>query len=245
MPTALICSTGGNHIPELMQSLSSLGGWDLHLHDVHTDSVENIKQGYKNIDLHYLIYSAPINQKSLQELDTIRRNNPWTYIIYYNSHLVNQQFLKLSELGINSCIVGVDRKKNLREYLGRLWGLHWKRIPEKIYPNSNDITSPRAKKVIKFLENKPVTECTTGKISAFLNISQSHFRAEFKSQFGINFREFKQRLFNHYESELLLSNKYKPGDICKILNYKYIANYSRSFKSRHGDCWRNLNNSTQ
>ncbi len=42
------------------------------------------------------------------------------------------------------------------------------------------------------MENKPVAECTTGKLSKHLNISVSHFRADFKSQFGINFREFKK-----------------------------------------------------
>ncbi len=240
MPTALICYDGGHHITELMRSLSSLNGWDIHLHNVQTNSVKTINCDFNNVDLHYLIYTTTINHKSLQDLDVIRKTNPWTYIIYYNSLLVNQQFLKLSELGVNSCIIGVDRKKNLKEYLNNLWEQHWKRIPEKIYPNSNIITTPRARKIIKFLENRPVAECTTAKISEHLNISQSHFRAEFKSQFGINFREFKQRLFNHYESELLLSNKYKPGDICKVLNYKYIANYSRSFKTRHGECWRNI-----
>ncbi len=62
MPTAMICSDGGNHITELMQSLSSLGGWDLHLHDVQKDHVEKINPDDRNIDLHYLIYTAPINQ---------------------------------------------------------------------------------------------------------------------------------------------------------------------------------------
>jgi AraC-like DNA-binding protein len=240
MPTAMICYDGGDRISDLIRSLSNLDGWDIHSQNIQTSSVKNIQIDFTALDLHFLIFTSQLNHKSLQELKIIRTNNPWTTIIYYNSLLVNQQFLKLSELGINSCIVGIDRKKNLIEYLHKLWLKHWKRIPEDIYPNSNDRTAPRAKKIIKYLENRPVTECTTGKISEHLNISKSHFRAEFKSHFGINFREFKQRLFNHYESELLLSNKYKPSDICKILNYKYIANYSRSFKTRHGDCWRNL-----
>jgi AraC-like DNA-binding protein len=241
MPTALICSNGGNHIKELKPSLSNLGGWEIYACDLQDHSVQSIHTNFKSIDLHFLIYTSQINPRSLKDLSIIRKNNRWTYIIYYNSHLVNQQFLKLSELGVNSCIVGVDRKKNLKEYLQKLWSHHWKRVPEQIHPDSNNLSSPRAKKIIKFIENRPITDCNTSKMSEYLSISQSHFRAEFKSQFGINFREFKQRLFNHYESELLLSNKYKPSDICKILNYKYIANYSRSFKSRHGDCWRNIN----
>ncbi len=244
MPTAMICYDGGGHITDLIHSLSSLDGWDIHPQIVQEYNVNNIHNDFRDFDLHFIVFTSSLNSRSHHELKIIRNNNPWTYIIYYNSLLVNQQFLKLSELGVNSCIVGIDRKKNLIEYLDKLWLHHWKRIPEKIYANFTNIKSPRAKKIIKYLENKPVTECTSGKISEYLNISKSHLRAEFKSHFGINFREFKQRLFNHYESELLLSNKYKPSDICKILNYKYIANYSRSFKTRHGECWRNLQGST-
>jgi len=243
VPTAMICYDGDGPIKDLVQSLSSLDGWDIHSKNVKAYNVNHIHKDFRDFELHFIVYTTNLNFKSLHELKIIRNNNPWTYIIYYNSLMVNQQFLKLSELGVNCCIVGVNRKKNLREYLNRLWLGHWKRIPDNIYVNSPNINAPRAKKIIKYLENRPVAECTTGKISEFLSISKSHFRAEFKSYFGINYREFKQRLFNHYESELLLSKKYKPSDIYKILNYKYIANYSRSFKTRHGDCWRNFQES--
>jgi AraC-like DNA-binding protein len=243
MPTAMICYNGRVHSTEPLLSLSRLNGWDIHLYNVQKDQVRKISSAYRDIDLHFLVYSIDLNQKSLQDLQTIRENNPWTFIIYYNSLLVNQQFLRLSELGINSCIVGVDRKKHLKEYIQKIWLTHWKRIPDQIYPNLDSNFPARAKKIKTYLENMPITDCSIKKIAAYLKISQSYFRAEFKQHFGINFREFRQRLFNHYESVLMLSGNYKPADVSKILNYKHMANYSRSFKIRHGDTWRALTNS--
>ena len=243
MPTAMICYNGKVHSKESLISLSSLNGWDIHLHNVQRDPIGKICSANSEFDLHFLVYSVNLDQKSIRDLQTIRKNNPWTFIIYYNSLLVNQQFLRLSELGINSCIVGVDRKKHLKEYIQKVWIEHWKRIPDQIYPNSDSNFPARAKKIKTYIENKPITDCSIKEIAMYLNISESHFRAEFKLHFGINFREFRQRLFNHYESVLMLSGNYKPADICKMLNYKYMANYSRSFKMRHGDSWRNLKNS--
>jgi len=243
MPSAMVCYNNEEHIAELLHSLARLEDWDIQSQDARVKDINNIHNDSRDFDLHFLIFTSKLNSKSLHDLKTIRNNNPWTYIIYYNSLLVNQQFLELSDLGVNSCVVGYDRKKNLIKYLDKLWQSHWKRVPEKIYPTAADIKSPRAKKIIKYLEDKSVAECTTGKISEYLNISKSHFRAEFRSHFGINFREFKQRLYNHYESELLLVNNYKPGEICKVLNYKHMANFSRSFRTRHGECWRNLQRS--
>ena len=244
MPTALVCYSHGENIGELINSLSSLNDWDIFPHNLQTNDVKNIAIEFRQLDLHYLIYTGQLNNESVLNLKIILENNPWTHTIYYNSTLMNQQFRRLAELGVNSCIVGVERKKYLRESLENLWLKHWKRIPESIFIPGEGSRSPRAKKIINYLENKRIRECTPQKIATYLNISRSHFRSEFKACFGINFREFRQRLFNHYESELLLSQKYKPADICAMMDYKYIANYSRSFRTRHGDSWRNLQGSS-
>ena len=151
MPTAMICGNGKEHSKEVLLSLSRLNGWDIHLYNAQKDHVRKISTAYRDIDLHFLVYSIDLNQKSFRDLQTIRRNNPWTFIIYYNSLLVNQQFLRLSELGVNSCIVGVDRKKHLKEYLQEVWLKHWKRIPDQIYPNSDSNFPPRAKKIKTYL----------------------------------------------------------------------------------------------
>jgi AraC-like DNA-binding protein len=244
MPSAMVCYKNDTHISELLRLLSSLQGWDIHSQNVEITNINNIRNDLRDFELHFLIFTAKLNPKSLYALKIIRKNNPWTFIIYYNSLLVNQDFFKLSELGVNSCIVGNNRIVDLKKFLYKLWLDHWKRVPEKIYTTYSGLPSPRAKKIIKFLENRPITDYSVGKISEYLNISKSHFRAEFKSNFGVNFREFKQKLYVHYESELLLSNRYTPNDIYKILNYKHFTNYSRSFKKRHGECWRKLQRST-
>jgi AraC-like DNA-binding protein len=95
------------------------------------------------------------------------------------------------------------------------------------------------------IENHALDQFNLQTLAECLHISQSHFRSEFRHNFGINFREFKQQLFNHYESVLLLNNDYKPTIVYKLLNYSNLANLSRSFKKRHGDSWRNLNHSHQ
>jgi AraC-like DNA-binding protein len=243
MPCALICFSEGENFRALKNSLSGLAGWEFLPHNIDTDDVNNIHITHNRIELHYLIYTCQISPEAISDLQAIRYYNPLTHIIYYNSSLVNQQFFKLFETGVNSCIIGSDRKRNLKESLANLWLEHWKRIPEKIYSRSETNTNFRVRKIIRFLENSPISEYSTQKIADYLNISKSHFRAEFKSNFGMNFRDFKQQLFCHYESLLRTSKKYKLSEIYKILNYRYKGNYSRSFKMRHGESWRNIQGS--
>ena len=238
MPIALICYDQGENIRELMSTLSSLSDWDIFSHNLQTNDVKNIASEFNHLELHYIIYTSQLDPDSIEDLRVLLENNPFSHILYYHPILMNQQFRRLAELGVNSCVIGVERKKYLKETLENLWSKHWKRIPEDIYKRSKSLRTARAKKIISFLENKPITECTAQKIANHLKISQSHLRAEFKACFGMNFREFKQKLFNHYESELLLAHNYKPSEVCKILNYKYIANYSRSYRMRHGNSWR-------
>ncbi len=240
MPTALICFNNVVSVKDLIHSLSSLNGWQLELHDLQKDDLRDLSEKNRDIDLHYLIYSANLNSKSIDDISTIRRNNPSTFLIYYYSILVNQQFLKLSDLGVDSCIIGVNRKKYLIENLPKLWLSHWKRIPQEIYQDPESKLPSRGKKILTFIENRPIRDLSAKNISAYLKISQSHFRSEFRKMFYINFRQFKQKLLRHYESQLLLSRSLKPADLTKILNYKYIGNFSRSFKARHGENWRKL-----
>ena len=243
MPTVLVCADKNETLSYLHDSLSSLNGWNIIPLNVHSEDIRIYKNDFNRFEIHYFIYTINLTAKSLSDLEAIRKNNPFSCIIYYNAFLINQQFFRLVEIGVNCCIIGINREKNLKEHLVRLWSNHWKRVPENIYPNSKNLENLRAKKIIRYIENNPITEWTTDKLAEYLKISGSHFRAEFKSNFGLNFRQFKQRLLNHYESKLLQSENFKFSDIYKVLNYKYIANYSRSFKSRHGDCWRNLKDS--
>jgi AraC-like DNA-binding protein len=242
MPTALVYYEGPVRIKELVHSLSNLESWDICLNSAADFQLKKLLEGFKNFDLHFIIFSRRLELDALGELYFIRNEYPFTFIIYYNSYLVNQQFLKLSELGINCCLIGVQRQNYLQELLMRVWKNHWKKIPEDIYVNPKSCLSPRAKKILSFIENRALTQCNTKNISRHLKISQSHLRAEFRDNFGINFREFKHNLLAHYESVLLLENNHKPNQIFRLLSYSSLANLSRSFRSRHGESWRSMSN---
>jgi AraC-like DNA-binding protein len=241
MPTVLVCSDSGDTIKELIPMLTSVPGWTVTINEPLKLQLTQIDTFSADYDLHFLIYAKNLETKTIQELHTIRKAYPFLFIIYYNSCLFNQQFLKLYELGINSCFVGNQRKNYLKENLPRFWQKHWKRIPEKIYLRESALLAPRAKKILAFIENKSLEHFHIYTLARHLKISQSHLRAEFKKYFGINFRVFRQKLLRHYESVLLLDNNYQPNTIYKLLNYSNLANLSRSFKVLHGECWRNLN----
>jgi AraC-like DNA-binding protein len=240
MPTALVYYQGHSRIKELAGSLSDLNGWDVCFNARENFPIQKLLNDFQECELHFLIYANALDIDSLNELYFIRKSCPFTFIIYYNSYLVNQQFLKLSEAGINACIIGSQRQNYLQELLQKLWQKHWKRIPDKIYPNCPKSLSSRARKVLTFIENKTLNHCQVKNIARYLEISPSHLRAEFKYNFGINFREFKQKLFAHYESVLLFNQNYKPTDVYRLFPYSNPANLSRSFKNRHGESWRNM-----
>jgi AraC-like DNA-binding protein len=242
LPIALVCNEGQGKTKGLERSLSGLHGWNIYnslvrgLYPPHSEKENN------QFDLHFIIYSKKLSGDTCKELHEIRERMPFSFIIYYYRCLLNREFMLLSELEVNSCIIGIHRKNYLIELLPHLWLKHWKRIPDSIYPAEGSTLAPRAKKILSYIENHSLDLCNLQTLSEYLNLSQSHLRSEFRHNFGINFREFKQRLFNHYESVLLLNNDYKPNIVYKILNYSNLANLSRSFKKRHGDSWRNIRN---
>jgi AraC-like DNA-binding protein len=245
LPIALICNEGQGKTGSLEHSLSDLYGWNIYSSLVRGLIPSSKEKDNNQVDLHFIIYAKKLNGDTCRELHEIRQNLPFSFIIYYYRCLLDKQFTLLTELEVNSCIIGIHRKNYLRELLPHLWLKHWKRIPETIYPADTSSLAPRAKKILAHIENHALDQFNLQTLAECLHISQSHFRSEFRHNFGINFREFKQQLFNHYESVLLLNNDYKPTIVYKLLNYSNLANLSRSFKKRHGDSWRNLNHSHQ
>ncbi len=241
MPTALVSSEGQGGTEELEKIVSSLKHWEIHRYDEVERSVQSLDMLLNQVDLHFLIYDKQLSKDSIQELDGIRKRMPFTSIVYYHSVLLNQQYLILAQFEVNACIIGKYRQRYLLELLPRLWDKHWKKIPAWIYSTDTSSLNPWASSVISFIENHTLNLCNLHDLSNHFNISKSHFRAEFRENLGINFREFKQNLFIHYETKLLVEKKYKPIDVYKLLNYSNLANFSRSFKSRHGESWRNFN----
>jgi AraC-like DNA-binding protein len=242
LPIALICNEGQGKTKSLERSLSNLYGWNIYSSLVRGLLPPSIEKDNSQIDLHFIIYSKKLDVDTCKELHEIRQKMPFSFIIYYYSCLLDKQFMLLTELEVNSCIIGIHRKNYLRELLPHLWFKHWKRIPDSIYPADGSSLAPRAKKILTYIEDHALDQFNLQILSEYLQISQSHFRSEFRHNFGINFREFKQRLFNHYESVLLLNNDFKPNIVYKLLNYSNLANLSRSFRKRHGDSWRNIRN---
>jgi AraC-like DNA-binding protein len=240
LPTALICNEGQEKTKNLEHSLTNLYGWHIRSSFFSGFLPPIVDEDKNEYDLHFIIFSKKLSAQTCKELHEVRKQMPFSFIIYYYRCLLNRQFLLLAELEVNSCIIGIHRKNYLRELLPHLWQTHWKRIPESIYPADSYLLPPRARKVLNYIENHPLEHFNLHNLSRLLRISESHFRAEFRHNFGINFREFKQRLINHYESELLLDKDYTPKGVYKLLNYSNLSNLSRSFKKRHGDSWRKL-----
>jgi AraC-like DNA-binding protein len=242
LPIALICNEGQGKTKGLERSLSDLYGWNVYSSLVRGLIPSSKEENHNQFDLHFVIYAKKLNGDTCRELHEIRQNLPFSFIIYYYRCLLDKEFKLLTELEVNSCIIGIHRKNYLQELMPHLWHKHWKRIPDSIYPAEGSALAPRAKKILSYIEDHSLDQFNLQALSEHLHISQSHFRSEFRQNFGINFREFKQRLFNHYESILLLNKDYKPTIVYKLLNYSNLANLSRSFRKRHGDSWRNIRN---
>ena len=242
MPIALICDEGQGKTKGLQRHLSNLHGWDIRSSLLRGLLPTFVDKDKNHRDLHFIIYARKLDSDTCKELHEMREQMPFAFIIYYYRCLLDKEFRLLTELEVNSCIIGIHRRNYLRELLPHLWRKHWKHIPDSIYPAESSTLVPRAKKIITHIEDHALCQFNLQTLSDYLHISQSHFRTEFRHNFGINFRDFKQRLLNHYESVLLLKNDYKPTVVYKLLNYSNLANLSRSFKKRHGDSWRNIRN---
>lgn len=219
----------------LKESLYALTDWEITIKyksDFNSIVFDHLLE---NEGPNFLIYNLELDNTTIDHLYRIRNKHPFICIIYLSESLINQQFRKLSEIGINSCIIGLECSRYLPHTLDELWAKHWKRIPEHFYFNVlQGGHSYRVRNIITYIENNPLKYFNTDNLADHLKISSSHFRAEFKNIFGISFREFKQNIVRHYESLLLLRMNHKLCDVYKILNYSSVSNMSKSFKTRHG-----------
>jgi AraC-like DNA-binding protein len=239
LPTVLVLSEDQGRKKELSKILRKNNNWELVDSDRKELSNKLDDIFHKHIDLHFIIYDKQLNKNSIGELGDIRKKMPFSSIIYYYSHLFDQQYRILARFEINSCIVGKHPENYLNELLPGFWKKHWKKIPSWIYPIDEIQLSTWAKDILSFIENHTLDIFNLGELSNKFHLSKTHFRSEFADNFGINFRDFKQKLFIHYETKLLVEKKYKPTEVYQVLNYSNLANFSRSFKSRHGESWRN------
>ncbi len=240
MPTAVICSDDHGQTIELVQLISIFSGWDIHTLDTEGFCADFLEQYKIHSEIHFLIFCRKLDNVSVNELIRLRQLMPLGFIIYYHPSLLTRQYQKLAQLEVDDIIIGVHRNNHLKKILPELWHKHWKCIPDTIYPVEESTLTPRSMKILHFIENHSLRHCNIQALADHLQLSQSHFRAEFRNSFGINFRNFKQQLLSHYESVLLLDKKLKPKAIYPLLNYANPANFSRSFRLRHGNNWRKV-----
>jgi len=240
MSALVVCYERQKELNDINNAIDQASEWNLHYFDAGHKNINSIEKQIVENEAHFLICSKIFSNDIAEGLHQLYLRNPLLTIIYFYSVLKEREFVELHRAGIKYCFVGDTRKSNLKTALEKLSKHHWKKIPESMYKNDYDDLSPRAKKILRYIENTPIKFCNTSYISDYLNISQSHFRKEFKKFFGTPFREFKQSLISHYEDILLFDKKLKPRHIYSVLDYKNLSAFSRSFKSRHGQNWQTM-----
>jgi len=240
MSAIVICYEHKKELNDITTAIDKSNDWNLYYFDAADKNINTIERQIIEKEAHFLICSKIFSDEIAQGLHQLYVKNPLLTIIYFYSVLKEREFIELHRAGIRYCFVGEARRSNLKTALKELSLHHWKKIPENIYDTDYSNLPPRSKRILRFIENTPIKYCNTAYLSDYLNISQSHFRKEFKNYFGSPFREFKQELILHYEDILLFEKKLKPRHIYSILDYKNLSAFSRSFKSRHGKSWQEL-----
>lgn len=237
MPNLIIIHQNSTQINRISTALTKLKDWHLFFIDTSADHPGSFP---KDIEVHFIVFVQNIENIYSNAILNIPLRDPQIIKIYYASYLKNAQFVKIYENGINCCIVGESRDKHLIDLLQQMWLQHWKRIPETLKARNGSKHSARAKKIIQYIENKPLNCANVADLARYLNLSQGYFREEFRRIFDMSFREFKKALISHYESILLFKKRLKPVEIYDLLNYKNLSAFSRSFKLNYGKRWRDI-----
>jgi len=240
LPRILILKNVGNPLSDLNIHLPEISDWKINCIATNFKIAEKLQKYFEDNEVHFLLYTKGLTQSAFIELKVLRQKFPFLPILYYHSQLRNREFAFLYNLGINLCVIGEYKEFYVIEALKKLWDQHWKKVPEDILGKDRMLLSHRAKRIIELIENKPLSKFNISDMAKNLEISESHFRSEFKEALGISFREFKQRLLKHYETKLLFEKGFKPNIVCEILDYKNLSGFSRSFKKRHGKSWREV-----
>ncbi len=240
MSNLLVTHNGSSTESLRDETLYQLENWNIQYLDLRTHGPASIRSQIQQKEIYFLLVIKDISESTINDLSLLRKTFPLLSIIYYNSQTKDQEFAQLYLAGIDYCFIGDARQLNLVKTLQKLWQNHWRRIPQDLLNNSDSILSERANRMLQFLEQAPIQKLSSNELAKHLNISESHFRLEFKKYFHQNFREYKQQLLFHYESILLFEKKLKPREVFNILNYKNLSAFSRSFKTRHGSSWQKI-----
>ncbi len=192
----------------------------------------------EDTEWHFILLGQKFKPDTVRTLKLIRNLFPLTHLVYASPALTKKQVFTLYQIGVNSCFVGENRICDFLSFLDQLWQVHWKRIPVELIPQNRDDLPSRAKRILNYIEEHPLNCFNIANLSKHLNISESHFRAEFKCYFKLNFRNFKRELLSHYEDILVAKYRLRPAVLYKSMDYNSVSGFSRSFKNRHGESWR-------
>ena len=240
MSNLLVLHQPDNHFTYQKRPSAQLLNWKIYYREITQVSSDEIENIIKNEEIFFLVFSKKFDHGLKQVISEIKQKFPLLKTFYYFPQLENGKFSELARVGIDYWIIGDTEQLNLFNMLENLWHSHWKRVPDNLIPNHPNVQTERTEHIRNLIETKPIWSLTTHYLAGELNISESYFRTEFKKYFGRPFREFKQKLFHHYETVLLLKLKIKPKEIYEILNYNNVSAFSRSFKLRHGKTWQQL-----
>jgi len=236
----LAIHSGPSTISAQDEVLYHLDHWNIQYLNTDHFELSSVHNHIQKHEIHFLLVLKEISADTINELAQLRKTYPLIEIIYYNSQMKDEEFAKLYLAGIDFCFIGDARQLHLLKTLQKQWQQHWRRIPQELIRTTDFNLADRAKAIYHFIETTPIQNLTSNELARHLEISESHFRLEFKKYFNQNFRDFKQRLLYYYESTLLFEKKLKPREVFDILNYKNLSAFSRSFKTRHGKSWQEI-----
>ena len=182
----------------------------------------------------WFIVFAEKEIKDFSIIKKIHKNYPHLYLYYYYPLLSidNSQYADYSYF--NQIIVGDNRTKNLTKVFNQIYQNHWKKIPFENIGISYEKLSPRIKRIFNYIETHEIKNCSTNKLSEYLEISQGYFSQEFKKETGQTFREFMQKLLAYYESIIFDHLDLTAKQASQLLGYSELSSFSRSFKKRNG-----------
>ena len=232
MPKILFLNSGPSISQEEMALLKQFPDWDWIIYQ-ESEDFKLLSKKLKNKEIHFII------SKRIDDfiLERIKNRFPLSPIIYYASRLDSQTLKYLYKSGIEYCVIGDGRQVLLIDLLHKLWAKHWKRLPSNLLPEKKSVF---IEKVARFIEEEPIRFFNIKYMANKLQFTEYQFRGQFKKSFHINFRTFKQKVLDHYESLLLFEKKLTPGRIYPMLNYRNLSAFSRSFRVRHGNSWQNV-----
>jgi len=176
-------------------------------------------------------------EKEINDFSIIKKIHkcyPHLYLFYYYP-LLSIDSSQYSEYSyFNQIIVGDNRTKNLTKSFNKIYQNHWKKIPFENFGISYDKISARLRKIINYIETHEIKDCSTAKLSEYLEISQGYFSQEFKKETGKTFRDFMQKLIAYYESIIFDQLDLTAKQASVLLGYSELSSFSRSFKKRKG-----------